>query len=64
MDRDAFIDKACGNGVNESGGTIAQQIRRMGSSLDWSRDRFTMDEVMPKQCWTVFERLYDDGPDL
>ncbi|NOX52820.1 MAG: valine--tRNA ligase [Gammaproteobacteria bacterium] len=45
----------------ESGGTITQQIRRMGSSLDWSRNRFTMDEDYAEAVITVFERLYDEG---
>ena len=45
----------------ESGGTIAQQIRRMGSSLDWSRDRFTMDDGYARAVLTVFEQLYDQG---
>ncbi len=45
----------------ESGGTIAQQIRRMGSSLDWSRDRFTMDPGYVEAVLEVFERLFDEG---
>ena len=45
----------------ESGGTIAEQIRRMGSSLDWSRDRFTMDSGYAEAVLKVFEMLYDDG---
>ncbi|MEM9620947.1 MAG: valine--tRNA ligase [Pseudomonadota bacterium] len=45
----------------ESGGTIEQQIRRMGSSLDWSRDRFTMDDDYARAVQQVFETLYDEG---
>ena len=45
----------------ESGGTIAKQIRRMGSSLDWSRDRFTMDDGYARAVQQVFERLYDEA---
>jgi len=41
--RDAFIERIW-EWKKESGGTITQQLRRMGSSLDWSRERFTMDE--------------------
>ena len=60
MDRDDFIDRVW-QWKEESGGTIAQQIRRMGSSLDWSRDRFTMDDGYANSVLTVFERLYDEG---
>jgi len=60
MKREAFIDKIW-QWRNESGGTIAKQSRRMGSSLDWSRDRFTMDEGYGKAVLEVFERLFDEG---
>ena len=58
--REAFIDKVW-QWREQSGGTIAQQIRRMGSSLDWSRDRFTMDKGYATAVLEVFERLYDEG---
>jgi len=58
--REAFIDKVW-EWREASGGTIAQQIRRMGSSLDWSRDRFTMDDAYAEAVLEVFERLYDEG---
>ena len=45
----------------ESGGTITQQLRRMGSSLDWSRERFTMDEGLSDSVKEVFVRLHEDG---
>jgi valyl-tRNA synthetase len=45
----------------ESGGQISKQLRRMGSSVDWSRDRFTMDEGFSRAVREVFVRLYDDG---
>jgi len=45
----------------ESGGTITQQLRRMGASLDWTRERFTMDEGMSDAVEEVFIRLYDEG---
>ena len=45
----------------KSGNIISQQIRRMGSSIDWSREYFTMDEKMSKAVTEVFVRLYEDG---
>ncbi len=44
-----------------SGGTITKQLRRMGASLDWSRERFTMDEGLSHAVTEVFVRLYDEG---
>ena len=58
--REAFIEKVW-EWREASGGTIAQQIRRMGSSLDWSRDRFTMDDGYARAVLEVFERLFDEG---
>jgi len=45
----------------ESGDTIARQMRRLGASVDWSRDRFTMDESLSKAVTEVFVRLYEEG---
>jgi valyl-tRNA synthetase len=45
----------------ESGGTIARQMRRLGASVDWSRHRFTMDPGMSRAVQTAFIRLYEDG---
>ncbi|RMG31124.1 MAG: valine--tRNA ligase [Gammaproteobacteria bacterium] len=45
----------------QSGGTITRQLRRMGASVDWSRERFTMDEGLSKAVREVFVRLYDEG---
>ncbi len=45
----------------ESGGTIVQQLRRLGSSCDWSRERFTMDEGLSKAVRHVFVTLYKEG---
>ncbi len=45
----------------ESGGQIAQQLRRMGASVDWSRDRFTMDDGLSEAVREVFVKLYDEG---
>src|SRR5215469_1646759 len=45
----------------QSGGTIAAQMRRLGDSVDWSRDRFTMDPEMSRAVTEVFVRLHDEG---
>jgi valyl-tRNA synthetase len=45
----------------ESGGTIARQLRRLGASCDWSRERFTMDEGLSKAVARVFVALYKEG---
>ena len=45
----------------ESGSTITQQMRRLGASGDWSRERFTMDEGLSAAVLETFVRLYDDG---
>jgi len=45
----------------QSGNTITQQLRRMGASLDWSRERFTMDEGMSAAVTEVFVRLFEEG---
>ncbi len=60
LGRDAFIDKVW-EWQHESGGAISEQLRRMGSSLAWSRDRFTMDEGFSRAVIEVFVRLYDEG---
>lgn len=44
----------------QSGGTITSQMRRLGNSVDWSRERFTMDEGLSKAVLEVFVRLYDE----
>jgi valyl-tRNA synthetase len=46
---------------DESGGTIARQLRRMGASLDWSRERFTMDQDLSQAVRGVFVRLHREG---
>ncbi|GGS72221.1 MULTISPECIES: valine--tRNA ligase [Streptomyces] len=45
----------------EYGGRILGQMRRLGDGVDWSRERFTMDEGLSKAVGTIFKRLYDDG---
>ncbi|NCO72809.1 MULTISPECIES: valine--tRNA ligase [Shewanella] len=59
LGRDAFIDKVW-DWKDQSGGTITKQLRRMGASVDWDRERFTMDEGLSKAVQEVFVRLYDD----
>jgi len=58
--RDKFIEKVW-DWKAHSGGTITQQLRRMGASLDWSRERFTMDEGLSEAVREVFIRLYEEG---
>ena len=55
-----FLKKS-GNGKNESGNTISQQLERLGSSVDWSRERFTMDKGLSQAVREVFVRLYHEG---
>jgi valyl-tRNA synthetase len=58
--REEFVKKVW-QWKEESGGTITRQLRRMGSSLDWSRERFTMDDGMSDAVQEVFIRLYEEG---
>jgi valyl-tRNA synthetase len=58
--REAFLDKVW-DWKEESGGIITQQIRRLGSSIDWSRERFTMDDQSSKVVEQAFIQLYDEG---
>jgi valyl-tRNA synthetase len=58
--RELFIDKVW-DWKRESGGTIGGQMRRIGDSVDWSRDRFTMDDGLSRAVQTIFKRMYDDG---
>jgi valyl-tRNA synthetase len=60
MGRDAFIAKVW-EWKAESGGTIVQQLRRLGASCDWSRERFTLDEGLNAAVRKVFVRLHKDG---
>ncbi|OAN19062.1 valine--tRNA ligase [Photobacterium jeanii] len=57
--RDAFIDKIW-EWKAESGGNITQQLRRLGASVDWDRERFTMDDGLSNAVQEVFVRLYED----
>ena len=58
--REAFI-KRVWQWKEESGGIITQQMRRLGTSVDWSRERFTMDEGFSRAVIEVFVRLYEQG---
>ena len=58
--RDAFVAKVW-EWKESTGGSISAQIRRMGSSVDWSRERFTMDEGFSRAVIEVFVRLFEDG---
>ena len=58
--REAFLNKVW-DWKEESGGIITQQIRRLGSSIDWSRERFTMDDQMSAVVEKAFIQLYDEG---
>jgi valyl-tRNA synthetase len=58
--RELFIDKVW-DWKHDSGGTIGAQMRRLGDGVDWSRDRFTMDDAMSRAVRTIFKRLYDAG---
>ena len=57
--RDQFIDKIW-EWKEESGGTITKQLRRLGASPDWSRERFTMDEGLSNAVKEVFVKLYEE----
>lgn len=60
MGREAFLERVW-QWKEESGSTITRQMRRMGTSCDWSRERFTMDEVLSRAVTEVFVRLYREG---
>ncbi len=58
--REAFVDEVW-RWREQSGGHIQQQLRRMGASVDWARERFTMDEGLSRAVTEVFVRLYEEG---
>ncbi|MDP5209179.1 valine--tRNA ligase [Microbulbifer sp. 2205BS26-8] len=60
LGRDKFIEKVW-QWKAQSGGTITRQLRRLGASPDWSRERFTMDDGFSKAVQEVFIQLYEDG---
>jgi valyl-tRNA synthetase len=60
LGRDAFIERIW-EWKAESGGNITGQLRRLGSSLDWKNERFTMDDGLSNSVKEVFVRLYEEG---
>jgi valyl-tRNA synthetase len=58
--RNAFLERAW-QWKKESGGTIVNQLRRLGVSVDWSRERFTMDQGLSKAVLEAFVCLYNEG---
>ncbi len=60
LGRDAFIERVW-KWKAESGGQIIGQLKRLGASCDWERERFTMDEGLSTAVRTVFVKLYEDG---
>ena len=60
LGREAFIERVW-EWKAESGGTIIDQLKRLGASCDWSRERFTMDEGLSRAVLKVFVALYREG---
>jgi valyl-tRNA synthetase len=60
LGREAFLARAWA-WKEESGGTITRQLRRLGASCDWSRERFTLDQGLARAVREAFVRLYDEG---
>jgi len=60
MGREAFVERIW-QWKEESGGLIFNQLKRLGASCDWSRERFTMDEGLSEAVLEVFVRLYKEG---
>jgi valyl-tRNA synthetase len=60
LGREAFVERVW-QWKAESGGAILGQMRRLGDGVDWTRERFTMDEGLSRAVQTIFKRLYDDG---
>jgi valyl-tRNA synthetase len=60
LGREAFIERIW-EWRRESGGNITRQLRRLGSSLDWAHERFTMDDGLSNAVKEVFVRLYEEG---
>ncbi len=60
LGREEFVERVW-QWKEEYGGKILGQMRRLGDGVDWSRERFTMDEGLSKAVQTIFKKLYDDG---
>ncbi|MDQ1720698.1 MAG: valyl-tRNA synthetase, partial [Pseudonocardiales bacterium] len=60
LGREGFVERVW-TWKEQHGGAILAQMRRLGDSVDWSRERFTMDEGLARAVQTMFKRLYEDG---
>ncbi|WP_046774904.1 valine--tRNA ligase [Streptomyces yangpuensis] len=60
LGREEFVERVW-QWKEEYGGKILGQMRRLGDGVDWSRERFTMDEGLSKAVQTIFKKLFDDG---
>jgi valyl-tRNA synthetase len=60
LGREAFVERVW-EWKAEHGGAILSQMRRLGDSVDWTRERFTMDEGLSQAVQTMFKKLYEDG---
>jgi valyl-tRNA synthetase len=60
LGREKFVERVW-EWKAEYGGKILDQMRRLGDSVDWSRERFTMDEPLSRAVQTMFKKLFDDG---
>lgn len=60
LGREAFVERVW-QWKEEYGGKILGQMRRLGDGVDWTRERFTMDEGLSRAVQTIFKRLFDDG---
>ncbi|GAA4859191.1 valine--tRNA ligase [Saccharopolyspora rosea] len=60
LGREAFVDRVW-QWKEKHGGAILSQMRRLGDSVDWTRERFTMDAGLSRAVQTIFKKLYDDG---
>ncbi|WP_430782240.1 valine--tRNA ligase [Actinoplanes sp. G11-F43] len=60
LGREKFVERVW-EWKAESGGAILGQMKRLGDSVDWSRERFTMDEGLSRAVQTIFKKMYDDG---
>ena len=60
LGREKFVERVW-EWKDEYGGKILDQMRRLGDGVDWSRERFTMDDGLSRAVQTIFKKLYDDG---
>jgi valyl-tRNA synthetase len=60
LGREAFVERVW-QWKEEYGGRILGQMRRLGDGVDWSRERFTMDDGLSRAVQTVFKKMFDDG---